>query len=152
MRECGADTTPIHTLLEALRNGRTVSDALDAAGASAAEKNFVETTMKVATSGEAHRIAAAFSFGREDIIPQMFQSLVESLAQSHPDEWSTLRYYLDRHITADADKHGPMAQSLATRLCGSDPLLQQEAEQSARASLQARIELWDEILMNIRLM
>jgi hypothetical protein len=150
MLECGADAGPIDTFIDALKAGRTVDDALDVSGTSEGVKDFVRTTMGIAQGRSPHRIAAAFSFGREDIIPQMFQRLVDSLAKAQPDHWSTFQYYLVRHISNDADKHGPLARNLVGRLCGADAKLKSEAQAAARSCLQARIALWDEVLRDIR--
>jgi hypothetical protein len=150
MLECGADTNPIDVFIKALRDGRSVGDALAVSGTSAGVMRFVRTTMEVAESRGTHRIAAAFSFGREDIIPQMFQRLVDSLVEGQPKSWSTFQYYLVRHVNNDADKHGPLARRLVARLCGSDSKLMAEAQTAARGCLEARIGLWDEVLRQIR--
>jgi len=150
MVECGADTGPIDQFVSGVKSGHSIDDALTASGTSAAVRAFVATTMKVAMSRSRHRIAAAFSYGREDIIPEMFQRLVQSLEAGNPGMWSTFQFYLDRHIRNDAEKHGPMARSLTQKLCGSDSRLNAEAVETARACLEARVALWDDIVQSIR--
>ncbi len=105
--------------------------------------------MAIADSGQVHRIAAAFAYGREEIIPSMFRHLVNRLAELAPKRWSTFRFYLDRHIEHDAETHGPFARALVSRLCGSEELLWREAQETARHSLVARIQLWDDILCSV---
>ena len=93
MRECGADTDPIRSFVDSVRGGTTVEDALDRPTVPAGIRSFVGTTMAIARSGQAHRIAAAFAYGREEIIPAMFRQLVENLSTAAPRSWATLRYY-----------------------------------------------------------
>ena len=148
MEECGADTRPIHRFLEVLRGGATAETALEEAGAPASVRPFVEYTLRVAGSGETHRMAAAFFFGREDVIPGMFRELVEDLRREFP-VLERLIYYLDRHIEVDGDDHGPRARQILASLCGGDPVREGEAHETARTSLRARSELWDAVLAQI---
>jgi hypothetical protein len=149
MRECGANVAPIQTFLGSLRAGRSVDEALDTPAVPRGVGPFVRTTMAVARSAEPHRVAAAFAYGREDIIPAMFSRLVDQLAELSPQSWGTLRYYLARHVETDGDRHGPQARLLARRLCGSDDILWSEATEAARSSLEARARLWDEIVVTL---
>jgi len=77
----------------------------------------------------------------------MFCGLVDQLAGLSPQSWETLRYYLDRHIGTDRDRHGPQARLLVRRLCGSDDILWPEA--AARTSLEARARFWDAIVLTL---
>lgn len=148
MQDCGADTQPIRTFLDALRQGSDVSTALRQAGAPKFIREFVEHTLATATCGQTHRIAAAFFFGREDVIPDMFRALVEDLRRDFP-QLQRFIYYLDRHIEIDGDDHGPRALQLLTKLCEGHPTLEKEAEETAEASLRARQTLWDGVLAEI---
>ncbi len=150
MRDAGADGRPIDALLDALARGLPPDTALLRSGLPPAAQAFAHATLNVALSGEAHRIAAAFAWGREDVIPEMFWRLVAALAEREPRRWGRLRHYLDRHIERDGEAHGPAARALAARLCGDDPGRQAQARASARAALQARLTLWDALLAEIR--
>ena len=108
--------------------------------------SFVKHTMAVAASCQPHRIAAAFAYGREEVIPAMFRRLVDRLADIAPQRWSTFRYYLERHIGQDAERHGPRSKALVARRCGTNATLWAEAEDTARGALEARLGLWDDIL------
>ncbi len=149
MEECGADAASMRGFLEDLRGGTDLGEALARPALPPGVAAFVKTTMAIAETGQVHRIAAAFAYGREDIIPAMFQRLVNRLAETAPERWSTFGFYLNRHIEHDAETHGPMARALVSRLCGSTELLWGEAEETARRSLAARIRLWDEILSSV---
>src|SRR5258706_5848859 len=71
MAECGADREPIETFVRQVRGGHTVAEALDLPIIPRGVARFVTTTMEVAHSSQVHRIAAAFSLGREEVIPVM---------------------------------------------------------------------------------
>jgi hypothetical protein len=149
MHECGADTAPMESLLGSLRAGMSVEEALSATGLPPGAAPFVRATMAIARSPDPHRVAAAFAYGREEIIPAMFGRLVNRLADLSPRSWGTFRYYLDRHIQADEDRHGPQARLLVERLCGSDDIRWSEAAEAARISLEARDKLWNEIVLTL---
>lgn len=75
--------------------------------------------MKVATNGKLHEIASMFLYGREDPIPKMFQSLLNTLEREHL-KVPNLKIYLERHIDVDGDIHEPMAQRMLSNILGSD--------------------------------
>jgi DUF3050 family protein len=143
MRECGADTDPVRAFVESVRAGIPVDEALDSPGIPAGTRAFVGTTMSIAGSGQVHRIAAAFAYGREEVIPGMFHQLVDSLSATSPRSWGRLRYYFNRHIGLDSEQHGPQAKRLVGKLCGNDSTRWSEAVEAAQVSLEARIRLWD---------
>lgn len=145
MREVGARTAPIEKLMEVLNSGRWVTFALEQPDIPAAVKSFVGYTFAVIERGRPHEIAAAFTYGREDLIPDMFTQLVRELDRQFPNRLTTLRYYLDRHIELDGDQHGEMGRQMVEWLCKDDPFRQQEAKQVAVVALQSRLKLWDGI-------
>ncbi|GAB2862604.1 DUF3050 domain-containing protein [Hymenobacter ruber] len=145
MEECGANTLPIRRLLAALGAGHSVAQALAAAQAPDSVRQFVETTFRVIQSGKTHSVAAAFTFGREDLIPAMFRQLVGELRDRFPGQLDTFVYYLDRHIELDEDVHAPLAQQMVRELCADDPQCWQEAQQVTIECLEARMALWDGI-------
>jgi DUF3050 family protein len=149
MAECGADRAPIELFVRQVRTGYTVEDALTLPVLPRGVAKFVQTTMALARSAPVHRRAAAFSFGREEVIPLMFRRLVERLVHVAPDRWSTFQYYLMRHIGRDEETHAPLARRLVERLCGAEDRLWAEAEDAARVALAARIALWDDVLDTI---
>jgi pyrroloquinoline quinone (PQQ) biosynthesis protein C len=148
MHECGAETGPITRFLQALSSGSDPLGALDHAGAPPTVQQFAAHTLQVARHGRSHEVAAAFFYGREDLIPQMFQSLADALEQ-HGAPAQRLLYYLHRHIELDADQHGPLAKKLLAHLCDEDPSRRVEAEQVALSSLESREQLWNGVLMDL---
>ncbi len=149
MQECGADAVSMGVFLEDLRGGTDLREALARPMLPPGVAAFVKTTMAIAESGQVHRIAAAFAYGREDIIPAMFQRLVNRLADTAPERWATFSFYLNRHIEHDAETHGPMSRALVSRLCDNEESLWREAEETVKESLEARIRLWDDILSSV---
>jgi hypothetical protein len=105
---------------------------------------FMKKTFSFIDTGEPHIIAAAFAFGRETLIPQMFTRLAEQLNITKHD-CPKFHYYLERHIQIDGEEHGPASLALVEDLCDHDPVHIHEAEQAAIEALKARIQLWDDV-------
>lgn len=103
---------------------------------------FVLRTMDVIHPGSPHTIAAAFTVGREKVIPGMFMEIISRLAPGCP----TLHDYFRRHIDIDGNSHGLLSERLLSSLCGSDPAKWSEATESAVDALRSRMLLWDAIL------
>jgi hypothetical protein len=149
MEEVGADTSPIQHFVQKLSIGidpRTALQSDDRIPESV--RQFVAGTMELAMHGAPHEVAAAFFFGREDLIPDMFQLLVDEVA-ANGLQAPGLQYYLKRHIELDGDEHGPLAERLLVSLCHGDEEKFAAAQTVARRSLQARITLWDGVLAEI---
>jgi hypothetical protein len=148
MLEVGADANVIEEWVEAVKeNG--FHGAKEYCTVPIASLEFMEKTFSFIDSGEPHIIAAAFCFGRETVIPEMFTSLLKKLEISNFD-CPKLFYYLSRHIELDGDDHGPASIALIEDLCGHDPVHIHEAEQAALIALKARIKLWDDLELLIK--
>lgn len=145
MEQCGADASRICDFVDRVRHGEDVLVALDDSGAPAASKKFVAHTWQIISSKAPHRIAAAFAIGREEIVPEMFRGVVKNIQERFPGRFARFGYYLERHINIDKERHAPMASRMLEKLCGADEISWREAIQAAQASLEARIELWDEV-------
>ena len=150
MQAAAADTRPVNAFLAELAQGRDVELALAGVDLPAGVREFVSGTFAVVRTGEPHLLAAAFAYGREEAVPVMFRQVVERLAERHPDRWEPLRYYLERHIDVDAERHGPQSRAIVDRLCGQDEKRWAEAKEAARASLRARVRFWDRILATLK--
>jgi hypothetical protein len=143
MGEVGADTGPIAEFLDVVRT-HGLDAALEAPMVPEPSRAFMRDTFALLKSGEAHRIAASFSFGRENVIPGMFNSLLAKLGIGE-DQAPIFHYYLKRHAELDGDEHGPAALRLVATLCGGDPKRLQEAVASAQEALTSRTRLWDSV-------
>lgn len=149
MQRCLANTAPMDEFLAALRRGKTVSAALEAPGVPGCARQFVRQTFAIIDGGDLCAMASAFTFGREDLLPAVFQRIVDELNVETSGGLKDFKYYLDRHIGLDGDEHGPMAHRLLLSLCGSDESRWRIAEQAALDALRARHVLWDGICAQI---
>jgi len=149
MQLAGASTSQITGLLNCLSEGKSVYQALDEMEVPLSISNFVRFSFDTIYSGKAHTMAAIFTFGREDLIPDMFSSLVKDLNQNFPGKLASLIYYLDRHIELDGGEHGPLALTMIAELCGHDETKWKEALEASKRALEVRIGLWNGILEEI---
>jgi len=149
MNECGADTRRISGFCDVLRRGHSVEEALQIVAASDVASLFVNSTMSMIQRGQLSEIAAAFVFGREDPIPDMFERLLATVGQQSPERFSRLSYYLQRHIALDSTDHGPKALQLLVGICGKSQSDWQQAKVGAVRALLARERLWDGLLVEL---
>lgn len=150
MQEVGADTSKIYNLIERIDNLYDVQSVLESSDLLSAEYNFLNFTFDTIQSKEAHKIAAAFTFGREDLIPDMFLSIIRDSERETQKRYPKLLYYLERHIEIDGDEHGPLALEMVKELCGEDTQKWEAVLEVAKEALQKRIELWDGIATKIQ--
>jgi hypothetical protein len=94
-----------------------------------------------------HAQAAAFAFGREDLIPEMFEQVVD--VNERLGSLGTFVDYLSRHIQVDSEEHTPMAMQMLADLCGDDRAKWAECAATVNLALAARVRLWDGILAAI---
>jgi hypothetical protein len=149
MRQAGADTHPMEGMVDKIRQRQPLQTVLSETKMPTAARDFVNFTFEIIQSGAVHRQAAIFTFGREDLIPGMFVSLVNDLHGQLPHQVSKFKYYLDRHIEVDGDHHGHLALEMTSRLCGQDEAKWDEAREATIGALKHRIALWDAALQAI---
>ncbi len=149
MNQAGSNTAEINKFLSLVKEGIPISAALHECDIHEETRNFVRFTFEVIQSQKPHCIAAAFTFGREDIIPEMFLEILKN-SDSENINFTQLKYYLDRHIELDGDEHGPLSLEMIKELCGDDDLKWQEVQIIAEQSINKRISLWDGINEDIQ--
>jgi hypothetical protein len=71
MEEVGADTRKIRNFVQVVQS-KGIEEALKLPDIPQASRVFTATTFSFIVEGEPYHAAAAFSLGREDIIPLMF--------------------------------------------------------------------------------
>jgi Protein of unknown function (DUF3050) len=147
MAQAGADTSVIRAFIGELRAGRPVLEALDEVSVPAPAAEFVRLTWGLIESAPVHAQAAAFAFGREDLIPDMFQRVVG--VNERLGSLDTFVDYLARHIEVDGEEHTPMAMQMLADLCGEDAAKWAESAETINLALAARARLWDGILAAI---
>jgi hypothetical protein len=144
MRAMGASTDTVERYVGLLEAGRPLPAALAEAGVERSAAEFTLVTWELIAQGDLAELVSAFTFSREEIIPDMFAGVLR-LLPSHPTELEPFVYYLERHVVLDADDHGPLALGAVEALCGDDPARWARAEAAARKGLLARLALWDAI-------
>jgi hypothetical protein len=146
MKACGANTAGIEDFLSEVDSLKNIFVAIKTSNLHPNIKAFLDFTFRVIEEGKSHEIAAAFTFGREDLIPSMFTEILKNFQANFPQtDLSKLIYYFERHIQLDADEHGPMAMKMITELCGTDAQKWSDVEEVSKLALEKRIGLWDAI-------
>jgi len=148
MMEIGADIGPITKFIETVKTSG-VDAALKLNSVPKESKEFVSSTFDFINTGNPHVVAAAFCFGRETVITDMFSALLAQLKIPR-NQTPRFYYYLERHIDIDGDEHGPASLDLIEMLCDSDPVKIVQAEQAAVSAIHHRIHLWDAVLKRIQ--
>ena len=142
MDEIGADFAPLKNFIID-QNFSSLSSA---------QSNFVSFNLNLAKNGHIHEVAAAFFFGREKLIPDMFTSLLNDLEKNLEGEaranFPNLKYYLLRHIEIDGEEHSHQALDCLAALCGNDEIKWEEARIAGINSLKLRSALWDDVEKN----
>lgn len=151
MQSCGANISVVQEFLNDVEATQNIFVSIKQSNLHPNVKAFLDFTFRVIEEGKPHQIAAAFTFGREDLIPDMFTAIIKNLQQNFPEaDLSNLLYYFERHIELDGDDHGPMAMKMIDELCGDDEKKWQEVEEISILALEHRIQLWNGIEEQIK--
>lgn len=143
MHQCGADISQINQFISVLKSSGSFPSAFTAAASPQEARDFVNFTFDIIGSNKTYLQAAIFTFGREDLIPEMFVSIINDMHRNFPNSVSVFKYYLERHIEIDGDHHSRLALQMTADLCGSDEKYWEEALEASKVSLQKRIALWN---------
>jgi hypothetical protein len=151
MKQCGADTLPIEKFATVLQQNQDFVSAYEASNTPIEAQEFVDFTFKIIRSNKDYLQSAIFTFGREDLIPGMFLSIVNDIHSKFPDSISIFKYYLERHIEVDGDHHSHLSLQMTENLCQDNQQYWEEAEKAIIDSLQKRINLWDGVYRKIKM-
>jgi hypothetical protein len=132
-----------------LQKGNSIDEAIAETNLPASVKHFLSYTFEVVQHAPVHVQAAVFTFGREDLIPDMFMRILEQLHAESPEQLSIFHYYIERHIEVDGGHHTHLAQQMVASLCGNDAQKWQEATDASLKSLEMRKVLWDGIVESL---
>lgn len=135
MKEVGADSDLIEKFVGDLDDRKLPSFV----------KNFVNFNLNLAINGQDEEVAAVFFWGREKLVPKMFEALLPSL-EKYKEKYQATFYYFDRHIEVDSHDHGPKALEMMDQLVGLDEGKKSRAQACALQALELRYKLWDGIL------
>jgi hypothetical protein len=144
MAQMGASTSKIDAFIKEIKKGTEVEKALDDLQLEKRVADFTKYTFQIISTQKVHLIAAAFTFGREDIIPDMFNEIL-SEGDINNEKYNKITYYFNRHIELDGDEHGPLSLQMVSELCGDDAQKWKEVLDVAKEALRHRIHLWDAI-------
>jgi len=144
MDEVGADSTQIRGFIAQLALGAPWQEVLEDLSIAPGVRDFVSETLACAIHGSLVEVAAAFFFGREDVIPEMFQRLL-GLWGDAKAEVPHFAYYLERHIELDGGSHGPWAQEMLATLAGRRQSNWHKAATAAQRAITSRIQLWNSV-------
>lgn len=145
MKQCGADSNQIQNFITELKASGDFESAFTISETPLAAQEFVNFTFEIIKSKKDYLQAAIFTFGREDLIPGMFVSMIDEIHKNFPNDISIFKYYIERHIEVDGDHHSNLALQMTANLCGTNENFWQEAESVIIRSLKSRIALWDGI-------
>ena len=148
MVEIDANTAVIDAVLQQASRG-DLAGAVRHRGIPAPSARFLRNTQELIYSGEVHALAAAFAYGRELLVPDLFRGLLDRLTVLELP-CPTLRWYLERHIVLDGDSHGPLAETMVLTLAGNDPAEHQKVQTVRRQVLADRSAFWDAIELQLR--
>jgi hypothetical protein len=140
MKEVGANSNPVLDFIHSIHGSNFNTSKLPSG-----VKEFVNYNLELSLHGKIEEVAAAFLFGREKLVPEMFQSMTKVLL-SQKEKYPSFFYYLERHIELDGEDHGPKAEKCLNAICGDDKAKWERAHQAAVKSLELRKKLWDECL------
>jgi hypothetical protein len=148
MKEIGADSSKILELIDCINREGSAYDGINNLDILDEVKDFIKFDLDTALSEDLPKIVGSFTLGREKVIPNMFEHIVQSVANANATNKFTT--YLSRHIDIDGDRHGPLSSKLLDKLCSSDKNLE-VAYQAGIDSLNLRLKVWDKISDNIGL-
>lgn len=149
MNQSGANTTQIQQFIEVLKKTNNLIMALNEADSPMEVKDFILFTFKIIETKKPYLQASLFTFGREDLIPNMFTTIVNDISKNVPSSTSIFKFYLERHIEIDGNHHKHLAYQMLYNLCEESEEKWQEAEDIAYESLKMRLRLWEGAYQNI---
>ena len=139
----------IDALLDAFKQGVSYKEAIQIPELPSPIQSFLSVTESCISSSLLETVTA-FTFGREVLVPTMFQPIVNQADMMKDEGISLFMTYLNRHIELDGDEHGPLSLEMIRELCGEDDEKWNDVLMIAQFALKQRINLWDEIAQEIK--
>ena len=79
MNQVNAKTEKIDLLINNIQSGNSTLSSIHKIKLDKKIQEFMELTFEIIQTGKIHLIASAFTFGREDIIPEMFIAILDKI-------------------------------------------------------------------------
>jgi hypothetical protein len=136
-----SNTAPCVTLFDQIRDKTPYESIINNPNLPEGVNTFLQFSHHCIQQSPLH-VAAAFTFGREMVIPHLFSPLVSLLSDSQRDSLSPFLTYLERHIALDSGPHRDLAFQMIVALCQT-PDDWACVQSVACDALSARIQLWD---------
>ena len=92
MTQCGANTEQIIKFVTNLKTNNDLNNAFISSETPQQARDFVDFTFKIIGSNKDYLQAAIFTFGREDLIPGMFLSMIDDIHKKFPESVSIFKY------------------------------------------------------------
>lgn len=146
MNDLKADTKPVLDFITSVKN-KGFDSSVEMIPEPA--RTFVKHTMNIALKGSIAANLGSFFNGRESVIPGMFTTLLKDW-QIDEQSAPMFHYYLVRHIELDGDEHGPAGERLIQLVIGENTQDYIELLDVSISSIQSRIKLWDEVLIELK--
>jgi hypothetical protein len=147
MEGAGARTQPILSFVADVARDGVTEAAFERTSLPSPVRRFVQTTLSFCRASLPERVAA-FTVGREEIIPVMFTAALRGLPER--EQLRGFIWYLERHVGMDRDRHGPLAARLFEKVCLSDAATRGMALRAARLALEERVPLWNAVIDEVR--
>ena len=111
-------------------------------------RKFLQSTANTAVHENIIIVAAAFTFGREVMLPEIFTSILKESGIANQPRLSMFVNYLDRHIELDGDYHGYLSKKMVLKLVSNQAEWDLVIE-TAKMALESRLALWDDIYKHL---
>ena len=147
MKQMGSSTIWIDQVIAKIKSGNSIEQSIEKSEMPIQVKQFLNFTFDIAQNAPLHVKAAVFTFGREDLIPDMFTEILNKIDGDNPGKIAIFKYYIERHIEVDGGHHNILALEMVADLCGDDETKWEEAIQASLKSLELRSVLWDGIML-----
>ena len=141
MQEIGADTTAIDAVVDQAM-AADLNSAMEHPAIPVAASRLMATTQSLIREADLPGLAAAYAYGRELLVPELFRSLLARLRLLDL-ACPTFCWYLERHIDLDGETHGPLAEEMVQVLVRSNRAAMARVEQVRQLVIRDRIDFWD---------